>query len=146
MASLGSESLTRELYFSRTCSLFLSSTSQSSRALDSHPSWVPGREQGLFPAALQDAFWPRVDLQPDLCSVGKQGLRSPRVLSSNRRKPPSDQARRWNCAFWVMIIAVECSTQVQTEGQRVPYMVPYKGNANSNHNETHDMLVRRTEV
>lgn len=43
-------------------------------------------EQDPFPAALQDALWLRVDLQPDLCSVGKRRFRRPSVLGSNQRK------------------------------------------------------------
>ena len=93
LASLGSESLTKQLYFSRTCEAQASRTCSSFfhlTVLQSAPFpsiMGPWKRTGPFSAPPQDALWPRVDLQPDRCSVGKQGLRSPRVLGSNQRDP-----------------------------------------------------------
>ena len=146
LASLGSESLTKQLYFSRTCFLFLPPP-HSPPELS-----IPIHHGSLQENRVSSQQLFRMRFGPQwICSLisiqfGNEGSGVLESWALTRENTPQTRPRRWNCALWVMIIALECSTQVQTEGQRVPYMVPYKGNANSNHSETRDILVRRTEV
>ena len=150
LASLGSESLTKQLYFSRTCEAQASrtcssSTSQSSRALHFHPLWVPGREQVPSQQLFRMHFGREWICSLIAVLLGNEGSG---VLGSwaLTRETPSGQAM----SLELCSLGDNYSSAVlypgPTEGQRVPYMVPYKGNANSNHSETHDMPVRRTEV